>query len=105
MFSVRGWKAGSGRRDGRDLCVPTENTMIEDRLHMRQLRNLLARYLTVFLFFLYAAVYAQTPESMGAASEQNPARPFHNNVRTILLLTSYPDHVFKFHIFPPLNFL
>ena len=55
---------------------------------MRQLRNLLARYLTVFLFFVLAVVYSQTPESGGAAPD--PTKPFHNNVRTILLLTSYP---------------
>ena len=57
----------------------------EDRLHMKQLRNLLTRYLTVFLFFFSVFAFSQTPES---APEQS--RPFHNNVRTILLLTSYP---------------
>ena len=59
---------------------------------MRHWHNLLARYLTVFLFFFSIFAFSQTPESASAVStpEQNPVRPFHNNVRTILLLTSYP---------------
>ncbi len=54
---------------------------------MRQCRNLLTKSLTVFLIFVLSAVFAQTSESEPANPEQ---RPFHNNVRTILLLTSYP---------------
>ena len=56
---------------------------------MRQRRNPLKRFLTVFLVFVLSAVFAQTPES--EPTNSNPEqRPFHNNVRTILLLTSYP---------------
>ena len=64
---------------------------------MKKLRNLLTRYLTVVLFFALTAVFSQTPD--GSAMPDDPARkgsdleqikPFHGNVRTILLLTSYP---------------
>ncbi len=51
---------------------------------MRQMRNLLARYLTVFLFFFSIFAFSQTPDDPDAP------RPFQNNVKTILLLTSYP---------------
>jgi PAS domain S-box-containing protein len=56
----------------------------EDRLHMRLLRNLLTRYLTVFLFFILFAVSPQEPAEPAARDS------FLTNVRTILLLTSYP---------------
>ena len=56
---------------------------------MRQWRNLLAGYLTVFLVFIFPAAFSQTPET-AAGPAPNSVKPFHNNVRTILLLTSYP---------------
>ena len=55
---------------------------------MRHRRTLLARYLTVLFVFLIPAVFSQTSEPEVLVSEQ--VKPFHNNVRTILLLTSYP---------------
>ena len=61
-----------------------KNTFFEDRLHMRQLRNQLTRYLTVFLFFILSTVFPQEP------AEPEIRESFLNNVRTILLLTSYP---------------
>ena len=51
---------------------------------MRHWRNLLAQYLTVLFVFFLPAVFSQTP------AEPETPRPFHNNVKTILLLTSYP---------------
>jgi signal transduction histidine kinase/ABC-type uncharacterized transport system substrate-binding protein len=56
---------------------------------MRRRRNLLAQFLTVFCFFVFSSVFSQTagPEP-APTSDQN--RPFHPNVKTILLLTSYP---------------
>ena len=51
-------------------------------------RDLLARCLTVFLLFVLPAVFSQAPDP--AAPVSNQPRPFQNNVRTILLLTSYP---------------
>ncbi len=55
---------------------------------MKPLRNLLTRFLTIVLIFVLPVVFSQAPESAGSALDSN--RPFHNNVRTILLLTSYP---------------
>ena len=55
---------------------------------MRHWRNLLARFLTVFLFFFSIIAFSQTPEL--TSSEPEKPRPFQNNVKTILLLTSYP---------------
>ena len=55
---------------------------------MRQMRNLLARYLTVFLFFFSIFAFSQTPEP--TSDDPDAPRPFQNNVKTILLLTSYP---------------
>ena len=55
---------------------------------MRQMRNLLARYLTVLLFFLSIFAFSQTPTP--PSDTPDAPRPFHNNVRTILLLTSDP---------------
>jgi len=55
---------------------------------MRSFRNLLARCLTVFLLFVLPAVFSQAPDP--AVPALDPARPFQRNVKTILLLTSYP---------------
>jgi signal transduction histidine kinase/ABC-type uncharacterized transport system substrate-binding protein len=56
---------------------------------MRRHRKLLAQFLTVFFVFVFSSVFSQTPETESVpTSEQN--RPFHPNVKTILLLTSYP---------------
>ena len=51
---------------------------------MRQLRNQLTRYLTVILFFILSTVFPQEP------AEPEIRESYLNNVRTILLLTSYP---------------
>jgi PAS domain S-box-containing protein len=64
--------------------------VFEDRLHMKQMRNLLARYLTVFLFIFSIFAFSQTPTPDSAQDGPEAPRPFQNNVRTILLLTSYP---------------
>ena len=61
-----------------------KHVFFEDRLHMRYLRNLPARHLTVLLFFVFSAVFAQTP------AEPEQREEFLHNVKTILLLTSYP---------------
>ena len=56
---------------------------------MRRRRKPLAGFLIVFWVFVCTSVFSQTPGQESApASEQN--RPFHPNVKTILLLTSYP---------------
>ena len=57
---------------------------------MRQMRNLLARYLTVFLFCFSIFAFSQTPTPESAQVDPENPRPFLNNVKTILLLTSYP---------------
>ena len=55
---------------------------------MRHWRNLLARFLTVFLLFFSIFVFSQAPAPTPDGQEK--PRPFQNNVKTILLLTSYP---------------
>ena len=56
---------------------------------MRRRRKLLAQFLTVVFVFVFSSVFSQTPGPESApASDQN--RPFHPNIKTILLLTSYP---------------
>ena len=56
---------------------------------MRRRRKLSAQFLTVFWVFVFSSVFSQTPDLESASTlEQN--RPFHPNVKTILLLTSYP---------------
>ena len=56
---------------------------------MRRRRKLSAQFLTVFWVFVFSSVFSQTPDPESASTlEQN--RPFHPNVKTILLLTSYP---------------
>ena len=56
---------------------------------MRRYRKLLALILSVLFVFVFSSVFSQTPDSESVStSDQN--RPFHPNVKTILLLTSYP---------------
>ena len=56
---------------------------------MRRHRKRFALFLSVFFVFVFSSVFSQTPDSESVStSEQN--RPFHPNVKTILLLTSYP---------------
>ena len=58
---------------------------------MRRCRNLLAQLLTVFFVFVFSAVFSQTPDSEPESAQTlDQNRPFHPNVKTILLLTSYP---------------
>ena len=58
---------------------------------MRRRRNLLAQLLTVFFVFVFSAVFSQTPDSEPESAQTlDQNRPFHPNVKTILLLTSYP---------------
>ena len=51
---------------------------------MSDFRNLLTRRLTIILFFVFSVVFSQTP------AEPETRDSFLRNVRTILLLTSYP---------------
>ena len=56
---------------------------------MRRRRKLLALILTVLFVFVFSSVFSQTPGTESTpTSDQN--RPFHPNVKTVLLLTSYP---------------
>jgi signal transduction histidine kinase/ABC-type uncharacterized transport system substrate-binding protein len=56
---------------------------------MRRHRKRFAQFLTVFFVFVFSSVFSQTPGPESApALDQN--RPFHPNVKTVLLLTSYP---------------
>ena len=64
---------------------------------MKKLRNLLIQFLFIVSIFALPAVYSQTPaagtgpaDAPNAGPTLNQVKPFQNNVRTILLLTSYP---------------
>jgi len=56
---------------------------------MKRCRKRLAQFLTVLFVFAFSSVFSQTQDSESASLPEQ-ARPFHPNVKTILLLTSYP---------------
>ena len=70
-------------------AFPLENTIVKDWLTMRRRRKQVTQFLAVFFVFVFSSVFSQTPDSE-SVSTSDPNRPFHPNVKTILLLTSYP---------------